>query len=146
MLFYVLYFSAYYSFGITYSLNLIQEELLIFFVVVLEIFIRWLEKKKYCENLASRFLLDNETDCPGRFKTNQKWHTHMQKAKKNNQKQTNNRGTLKHTTTKYWTKPNADRGEQELPSPREKGHGNEAKSISLSWSCVFLCDLRDYAK
>lgn len=45
MLFYVLYFSAYYSFGITYSLNLIQEELLIFFVVVLEIFIRWLEKK-----------------------------------------------------------------------------------------------------
>lgn len=72
MLFYVLYFSAYYSFGITYSLNLIQEELLIFFVVVLEIFIRWLEKKKYCENLASRFLLDNETDCPGRFKTNQK--------------------------------------------------------------------------
>lgn len=68
MLFYVLYFSAYYSFGITYSLNLIQEELLIFFVVVLEIFIRWLEKKN-CENLASRFLLDNETDCHGRFKT-----------------------------------------------------------------------------
>lgn len=40
------------------------QELLIFFVVVLEIFIRWLEK--YCENLASRFLLDKETDCLGR--------------------------------------------------------------------------------
>lgn len=33
---------------------------------MLEIFIRWLEKKKYCENLASRFLLlEEETDCPG---------------------------------------------------------------------------------
>lgn len=27
-----------------------------------------------------------------------------------------------------------------------EGHGNEAKSISLSWRCVFLCDLREYAK
>ena len=50
------------------------QELLIFFVVVLEIFIRWLgKKKKYCENLASRFLLlEEETDCPGETKDTRK--------------------------------------------------------------------------
>lgn len=46
MLFHVLYFSAYYLFGITYSLTYLLQEVLIFFVVVLEIFIRWLTKNK----------------------------------------------------------------------------------------------------
>lgn len=63
MPFYVLYFSAYYLFGITYSLTYLRRELLIFFGSRARDFLSGGWKKKYCENLASRILLDN--DCLG---------------------------------------------------------------------------------
>lgn len=65
MPFYVLYFSAYYYlFGITYSLTYYKSY---FFCSRARDFYQ-VVGKKYCENLASRFLLDKETDCLGRKK------------------------------------------------------------------------------
>lgn len=73
----VLYFSAYYSFGITYvTLKLTTTRAPYFFRSRARDFyqVGW---KKYCENLASRFLLLDK-DCLGK---NTEKMTHSQKAK-----------------------------------------------------------------